>query len=337
MEEEWLPVHPGDVLRVLSIPCASGEEPYSLAMALMDAQFPSERFQIEGIDISHRALERAERAVYGKHSFRGKNLQFRSRYFHETDEGFQLNPAVRNNVCFHRGNLLGGDFTTGSTAYDFIFCRNLLIYLDQAERKKVFDRLDCLLNPTGVLFLGTAEIQLAGEMGFSSADMAMAFACRKTRETLRPRSLPPEISPTTPPQSVSPLGGSRGIVPAQAGPESPPGARSIRQTHVDLKTARRLADAGKLKEAAEVCHAYLRSHVGSAEAYYLLGLVHDANDQAQAVDYYRKALYLEPGYYEALWQLAMLEQNNGDTARACALKQRAQRALQTHGMNCEPS
>ena len=88
--EEWLPAHPAAPMRLLSIPCASGEEPYSLVMALLDAGVAPERFQIEAVDISARALARAERGVYGKNSFRGKDLAFRDRYFQPSKEGFVL-------------------------------------------------------------------------------------------------------------------------------------------------------------------------------------------------------------------------------------------------------
>src|ERR1035437_5557737 len=113
--EEWLPAHPAAPMRLLSIPCASGEEPYSLVMALLDAGVAPERFQIEAVDISARALARVERGVYGKNSFRGKDLAFRDRYFQPSKEGFVLDPAVRHCVRFCRGNLLRADFLLGSS------------------------------------------------------------------------------------------------------------------------------------------------------------------------------------------------------------------------------
>src|ERR1035437_6136784 len=67
--EEWLPAHPAAPVRVLSLPCASGEEPYSLAMVLLDASVAPERFQIDAIDISARALAHAARGIYGRNSF----------------------------------------------------------------------------------------------------------------------------------------------------------------------------------------------------------------------------------------------------------------------------
>src|SRR6516164_5047864 len=78
--EEWLPANPDGVVRILSVPCSSGEEPYSLAMALVDAGAPPQRFAIDAVDISTRALAHAAKGVYGKNSFRGKNLAFRNRH-----------------------------------------------------------------------------------------------------------------------------------------------------------------------------------------------------------------------------------------------------------------
>ena len=79
--ERWLPAHPGATLRILTVPCSTGEEPYSVAMALLDAGLPPERFTVDAVDISPRALARARRAVYGQNSFRGQALDFRDRYF----------------------------------------------------------------------------------------------------------------------------------------------------------------------------------------------------------------------------------------------------------------
>ena len=102
--EEWLPAHPEGRLRLLSVPCSSGEEPYSMAMALLDAGFPAARFEINAVDISARALAFAQRAVYGRNSFRGADLDFRTRHFRPVPAGYALNPAVRKQVRFWRGN-----------------------------------------------------------------------------------------------------------------------------------------------------------------------------------------------------------------------------------------
>lgn len=81
---EWLPAHPRGTLRLLSIPCSTGEEPYSMVMALLDAGFSLGQFEVDAVDISARALTQAKRGVYGMNSFRGENLSFRERYFRPT-------------------------------------------------------------------------------------------------------------------------------------------------------------------------------------------------------------------------------------------------------------
>src|SRR6266851_795178 len=166
-------------LRLLSIPCSSGEEPFSLVMALLDARVPRDFFQVDGVDISARALARAWRGVYGKNSFRGKDLAFRDLHFRASKDGFVLNPNIRQGVRFFQDNLLSDSFLAGKGNYDFIFCRNLLIYFDQPTQRKALEKIDRLLKPTGVLFVGAAELPLVIEYGFVSANIPMAFGCRR--------------------------------------------------------------------------------------------------------------------------------------------------------------
>jgi chemotaxis protein methyltransferase WspC len=323
--EEWLPAHPAAPLRLFSIPCASGEEPYSLAMALLDAGVPPDRFQIEAADISVRSLAQAHRGVYRKNSFRGKNLAFRNRYFQPSKEGFVLAPAVRQCVRFSQANLLGDTFLPGHAIYDFVFCRNLLIYFDRPTQRRALARIQRMLAPSGVLFVGPVEQPVVLDYGFVSANFPTAFASRKAgNATQRQRLAQPSN------RSVVPPGPQPGM---HSQPELPPSGRLLRSPiakpyflpRADLEAARRLADAGRLREAAEICEAHLREGQASAQAYYLLGLVRDATGDASAMDCYRKALYLEPNHYESLLQMALLLQQNGDDAHARAFRNRADR------------
>lgn len=317
VREEWLPTHPAGPLRLLSVPCSSGEEPFSMAMAMLDAGVPSDRFRIEAADISACALARSKRGVYSKNSFRGKDLAFRDRYFQVSEEGFVLDPAVRKCVHFCQGNLLSDAFLPGRNDYDYIFCRNLLIYFDGQVRGKVLNKLERLLAPAGVLFVGPVEQPLATGHGFVTAKAPMAFACRKASPGVRRQraaglSKPPAAASRHRPQDNAKL-------------LLRPADKPTSALRTDLEMAHRLADAGRLKEAAEICEAHLRESRVSAQAYYLLGLVRDASGEAGAIDCYRKALYLEPNHYESLLQMALLLQENGEAGRARVLKKRAQR------------
>ena len=309
--EDWLPAHPGGQARLLSVPCASGEEPYTLVMALLEAGVPPERFHLDAADISARSLALAKRGIFGKNSFRGQNLGFRNRYFQAAKEGFSLNEAIRSGVHFHLDNILSGDFLAGCGPYDFIFCRNLLIYFDSVSRLKAIKAIRGLLAPGGVLFVGAAEQRLVLEHGFVSANIPMAFACREANP-LQGESEARHRYPVRAPWNSS----------SSPAPRPPRSARAVKS---DLENARRLANAGRFEEATELCEAHLRAQAGSAEAYYLLGLLRDARNDATAVDFYRRALYLAPDHYECLLQMSLLSHKNGDLAGARAFSQRAQR------------
>jgi chemotaxis protein methyltransferase WspC len=108
-------------------------------------------------------------------------------------------------------------------------------------------------------------------------------------------------------------------------PAQPRPARAAASATGGLTAARQLADAGRLEEAAQLCQLHLRSKGPSAQAYYLLGLVSDAQGSEDAIEYYRKALYLEPDHYESLLHMAFLLLKNGESARARNFLNRAGR------------
>jgi chemotaxis protein methyltransferase WspC len=162
------------------------------------------------------------------------------------------------------------------------------------------------------------------EHGFAPAKISMAFACRKPLFAGLSRPVPEPASEALQPQSCQPpsrLTESLRRTDASKLPGSKLGIAS------DLECARRLADAGRLQEAAALCEAHLQQSRTSAQAYYLLGLVRDAAGDATAREYYRKALYLEPKHYESLVHLAMLAQKSGDDVGARNLRRRADRLM----------
>ena len=105
-------------------------------MTLLEAGLPAERFRVNAVDVSARALARAIAGVYGPNSFRGVDGLRRSGYFREQDGAFTLDPAVRSTVRFHLGNLLDPALFADRPPFDVVFCRNLLIYLDDESRAR---------------------------------------------------------------------------------------------------------------------------------------------------------------------------------------------------------
>ncbi|MDL5052368.1 protein-glutamate O-methyltransferase CheR [Oscillatoria laete-virens NRMC-F 0139] len=159
IRQEWLPQHRNRTLRVLSVPCSTGEEPYSIAIALLEAGLTPQQFTIDAVDISKQALNHAQRGIYVPYSFRTPIPTLQSQYFQLTPEGYQLQPSIKNLVNFHQGNLVERQFFYRHPPYHIIFCRNLLIYLVQSARVQAVQNLDRLLAPNGLLFVGSSEMR----------------------------------------------------------------------------------------------------------------------------------------------------------------------------------
>ena len=340
---EWLPRNHEGVMRVLSLPCSSGEEPYSMVMALLDAGMPADRFAVDAVDISVNALVRAGNAIYGKNSFRGKHLEFRDRYFVQVEDGYALSPDIQRHVTFHRDNLLRKGFKP-IVRYDFIFCRNLLIYFDRVSQGAALNKIRTMLATDGVLFVGPAEMPIVTECGFANANISYAFASRmlearsQKSEVRSPKSdlRLPNISSPSPPSTPSPgLPPVRGKLEGGEGLLSDLGLPNVGRMEMDravslLHVARQLADAGQLAEAEILCRKHLETDDTCAEGYYLLGLVKDAANESEAINYYRKAIYLEPNHYEALVHAALWLGKNGDVTRGDVFKRRAGRVRPKH-------
>lgn len=331
LAREWLLKNPGGPLRALSVPCSSGEEPYTMAMCLLDEKIPPARFVIDAVDISARTLARAIAGVYGKNSFRGEDLKYRDRHFDRAKSSYTLRPQVRERVHFHQENLLNGMFLSGRESYHFIFCRNVLIYFDRPTQAKALATLNAKLAEGGTLFVGPAEMSIFLDNGFASAGLPMAFACVRCdsgtprRTERRVRITVPAGAPTGPsPESF------RGYPRKVEAPASAPTAINGDESS-SLEIAQQLADAGKLSEAATLCEEHIRSNGPSAQAYYLIGLVLDARGATGAADYYRKALYLDPDHLDALWHMALLLEENGNHKEAQSLKRRAEKSLKPKG------
>jgi chemotaxis protein methyltransferase WspC len=153
----WV-VDPGrPPLTALSVPCAGGEEPYSIAMALVEVGLPTARFRVDAVDVSTRSVARAIAGVYGSNSFRGVDGAARARFFREQGGAASVDPSVRASVRFHVGNLLDPALLADRPPFDVVFCRNLLIYLDDPSRAAAYAALGRLTADGGLLFLGHAD------------------------------------------------------------------------------------------------------------------------------------------------------------------------------------
>lgn len=324
-QERHAHLHGARPLRLISLPCSSGEEPYSIAMTLLDTGFTAEQFQIDALDVSDKVLAQARQGLYGRNSFRGDALAFRERFFQEQAAGtFLLDERVRNCVRLRTGNLLDPGLFAGEPGYDFVFCRNLLIYFDRQTQVRVLELLKRQLQEGGTLFIGPAEASLASQNGLQALGRQQTFAFRMAEAKPVVSQPPRPISSRTRPATV--------VAPRPAPPSrSRPAARTLNAAApavvaMDIWTeVANLANAGRTAEARQRSEQHLQQNGPSAAAYYWLGLICDSTGQTdQACAYYRKAIYLEPQHREALTHLAAHLQAQGDEAGAQRLYRRAQ-------------
>lgn len=331
ISQQWPEVFQGRrMLRVLSVPCATGEEPYSVAMVMHDLGIANQVY-IDAMDISTRALASARRAVYRNNAFRGDEGGRRGCYFQKVDAGYQLHDYVRERVTFLHGNILDPKSLRGECVYDIIFCRNLLIYFDRPVQVQAIDKLHRLLTNDGVLFVGHAETGRLMEGRFKSMKRPGTFAFKKCVSDA------PELATAASAGSAGADGdATQKLVtarpPARAFKAFPPTvstAQSAPRPDVDaqLQQAQLYADQGRLDEAARLCLDYLMRHPVATQAYYLLGVIREAEGQdGVAEDMFRKAVYLEPQHYHALVHLATRAELRGDSAQAAVFRMRARRA-----------
>ena len=338
----------GGILRVLSAPCSSGEEPYSIVMTLLQAGLPPTAFTVDAADISVRSLDTARKACYGRNAFReplGTNYE---PYFLKADQGKQVAEFVSRQVRFIQDNLTTSHGLQGCGPYHVIFCRNFLIYLTPEARQRVFKHMDRLLLPGGILFSGHSETVFWHQSGYRPLRQERAFAFSKPDLPVSTLSARPQKrkTPLMDPACLAHRSPKDGARPTAARaplaatlqkvkekekivscPPENEETLSVAFWERRLREARMLADRGAMDEAVKLCRDYEKAAGPVAEAYCLMGLIHEAgNDVRLAEDYFLKALYLDPNHYETLVHTSLLYQQQGDARKATLYKERAERS-----------
>jgi chemotaxis protein methyltransferase CheR len=145
-------------IRIWCAAASSGQEPYTLAMSLkeMGERIAGWRIEILATDISGEVLEKAKAGIYSQFEVqRGLPIQLLVKYFTQVGDMWQIAPAIRAMIQYRRLNLL--DELSQLGTYDVVFCRNVLIYFDQATKSDVLERMAKITEPDGFLVLGAAE------------------------------------------------------------------------------------------------------------------------------------------------------------------------------------
>jgi chemotaxis protein methyltransferase CheR len=150
----------GDIIRIWSIPASTGEEPYSIAIYLLEYWKDIDKWDVEIIasDIDTNVLENAKKGIYSERSVQNLPKSIIQKYFKFIGNGYyQICDELRNSVEFTRVNIIDTKETKRYRGFDIVFCRNLLIYFDDLSRKIAVENLFDSMNPGGFICLGHSE------------------------------------------------------------------------------------------------------------------------------------------------------------------------------------
>ncbi len=306
-------------VRAWSAACATGEEAYTLAMLLGEAGCSG--FRVLGTDVVRSRLAAAERGSYRRWSLRGVPDDAAGRWFTREGDRFRVRDEVRSAVAFAPLNLADprrAYVAAGAWGMDLVFCRNVLIYLDDATVRHVAARLIDALAPDGWLFPGASDPPLQELVPCEVVRTGGGVAYRRPRRasprplaTAGPSQRTPAAASTPPAGPPLRAGGSPVAaappVPAAPAPDAAEAAARVRA----------LADRGALDEAGTACAAALELHRDSAELLVLHStLLFAARRFADAAAAARRALYLDRGCAVAHLALGSALARAGDAGAA---------------------
>lgn len=341
-------------LRLWSAGCSSGEEPYSLAMAVSTALAATSGWNVSVLatDITPHALEKASRGVYDRWSFRTTPETLKQRFFRRVDERrLEVVPSIRSMVEFAYLNLAEDPFPsldTGTNAMDLIFCRNVLMYFEPARAQEVLRKLERALAPGGWLLLSAVEIPQRLPAGLARVHFPSVIALRKQEgEAVAVAGLHPAPAAAVaemprPRRRNSPQRDVRRPVrakrpePARESPyaralrgyEAGDYAAALAELEQILSTApqdasamallaRVRANQGRLDEARDWCEkAISADKLDPGWPYLLATLELERECHGAAAEALRRALFLDPGYALAHFMLGNLARREGRAAEA---------------------
>jgi len=319
----------GKRLRIWSAGCATGEEPYSIAMALFNLipDIKDWHITILAIDINPQSLHKAEAGVYGEWSFRNAPPWLKTKYFSALKNNkYIIRAEIRQAVSFQYLNLTEDIYPTlinNTNAMDIIFCRNVLMYFTPELARLVGQRFYNSLIDDGWLFVSACELSSQLFPQFSSVQFTGATAYR--RALRGPQSQNDLIVP-----SQAPLPSLQRILKeTEAVRVSPRPIKNQENVRVakpavqetlpmnDVMSVRSLANRGKLDEALSVCERAIAADKLDIAHYFLFAnILQEQKRDAEAIAAFKQVLYLDPGFVMAHFSLGNLEQQQGKTAVA---------------------
>lgn len=293
-------------LRFWCAGCATGEEPYSLAILLYEAlpDISHWNIMLMATDINRHSLAYAAKGIYGDRSFRSETPPYiRKRYFRPHDRAAELMPEIRQMVRFFYHNLSEDNYPSASTytlGLDLLMCRNVTIYFPQETTRQIVQRFRACLVDDGWLIVGHSEPHLSLYAGFEVRNFEGTVIYQKVPEAEAKEAIawwagepavPPSSKLPAPARAGHPL--TAAPVKTQASPAK--GLPSPNATVLDyLEKARGLADQMQWPEAHQWLDRTLEQDPLLLEAHFLRALIYNhQGDNHLALEALRRTLYLD--------------------------------------------
>lgn len=306
-------------LRIWSAGCASGEEPYSIAMLLRNLipDVDDWAITILATDINASLLEKARTASYGQWAFREERaISMRSRYFHPNGNRFELSSQIKRMVVFSRLNLMESNypsFETNTMMMDLIICRNVTIYFPEAVTRQVVGKFHSALVNGGWLIVGHSEPSLEIYNQFQPRNFPDTVVYQRDDNA---KPAPPALLFPMNPATLPPPKAAADVTPFRPAPlprvttsplSNPPAGEKPAES---LARARELLDFGRDQDALTVLEKLLEADPRNAQIYTLLGRIY-ANRGAweKAEKHCRKAMELDKLILEAYYTLGLVLQH----------------------------
>lgn len=322
--------------RVWSAGCSTGEEPYSIAMTLLDSGLEGLGYKLEvlGTDVSTNALRKAEEGVYPARGLLSVPHPVMTRFFEPTAQGHRIADRVRALVDFQYQNLIKEPYSLGLMGnWDVIFCRNVTIYFRLESTRRVVQNFYDSLNPGGFLFIGHSETLTSISDQFEPIEMGGVFLYR------RPRPRHRGIAPLADGRSVRDGTRSRGgpsaaaqrtrrtasepVVP-RALPVRPTVPQVVPEPVVEaecettlLEQARLASMEGRPSDVLEIVSRMLKADSNDPHAFLMAAYAHaDVGDLGAALVECTRALERDPLLSAARYILGVIHMRQGDSAQA---------------------
>jgi chemotaxis protein methyltransferase CheR len=294
----------GRKLSIWSAGCATGEEPYSLAMLLVELGLKPSEASIWATDLNPAAVESARMGRYPMRRMGGLSPERIRRFFRVTEDGFEVEAALREYIGFEGHNLAAPIYAkVAPSSFDLILCRNVIIYFDLPTIRGVMDRFLAALRPGSHLLLGYSESLFRVYDKFEMVEVEGAFIYRRpvVQALPRPTREVPAVSPLPVPRRVT------GEVPAQASRPKPPEARAESKPATAHATpVERLAgiaqqmEKGEFEQALTAVLALAQEETNDLAALLTLGNLYSLLGRAgEAREAFAQAIAREPLCVEA--------------------------------------